>query len=398
MGHSRGGAGVRAAYYLYQHDWAVTPSWSERIPGLAIRGIFEIGPSDDPIYDPVDANITYRLNADGVAWNVLLPVCDGDIKDWQGLRPFDRMILNAAQTPAAEKSKYAVWGANHNFYNTEWVQNDGNCVGSRSNIALSNSEQQKTALDSLEAFFRGNVYSPVINDPLVGSDEPAFDPNYNRQFNPLFDLSPESLNISLFHVQRFDRAFTHSANAVTLKIEDFTQPTGIQTSNVSIAYGPVPEHEPDLQAAAIGWDTASANTFFKVNLTQPIDVRAYRSLDFSVSRQNDSRNRESPVSEYFSDTPTNFSVSLIYMDGTVERTSSSVQLTTYTELLGPVGQKKMIDDQPTEILHFILQTIRIPLTDFANVNLSQVKGVQFTFDGTTQGAIYLTNIQLASQP
>src|SRR5204863_3527690 len=52
MGHSRGGQGVLAAYNLYRTpsiDPRATPAditWSSRIPGMNIKGIFEIAPTD----------------------------------------------------------------------------------------------------------------------------------------------------------------------------------------------------------------------------------------------------------------------------------------------------------------------------------------------------------------
>jgi hypothetical protein len=69
MGHSRGGEGMRAAYNQYRD---VGSPWPARIPNpLTVAGIFEIG--------PVDGQTNRILNADGTAWNVLLPMCDGDV-------------------------------------------------------------------------------------------------------------------------------------------------------------------------------------------------------------------------------------------------------------------------------------------------------------------------------
>jgi hypothetical protein len=43
----------------------------------------------------------------------------------------------------------------------------------------------------------------------------------------------------------------------------------------------------------------------------------------------------------------------------------------------------------------ILQSKRIPLTDFtgANVDLTQVQGIQFVFNDTQSGAVYVANIR-----
>src|SRR5262249_17944517 len=110
MGHSRGGEGVRAA--LAQYTDQRSP-WPARIgTPVTIKGIFEIG--------PVDGQTSRVLDAKNTAWNVLLPMCDGDVSDLQGMHPFDRMMAANDEEKAAPKSMFAVWGANHNFYNTEW--------------------------------------------------------------------------------------------------------------------------------------------------------------------------------------------------------------------------------------------------------------------------------------
>ena len=93
-------------------------------PPVNFEGIFEIG--------PVDGQTGRILNAEGLAWNVLLPMCDGDVFNLQGVRVFDRMLRNRIDNPATQKSTFTVWGANHNFYNTEWQQSDSpGCLGHR---------------------------------------------------------------------------------------------------------------------------------------------------------------------------------------------------------------------------------------------------------------------------
>jgi hypothetical protein len=43
-----------------------------------------------------------------------------------------------------------------------------------------------------------------------------------------------------------------------------------------------------------------------------------------------------------------------------------------------------------------LQTVRIPLCDFPNADLTQVSGVRLVFDDTATGAIYLSNIRFST--
>ena len=76
-------------------------------------------------------------------------------------------------------------------------------------------------------------------------------------------------------------------------------------------------------------------------------------------------------------------------------TGAAVSLDKYLNLTGPVG----LDDGSADgLLHPILQSVRIPLTDLLGANLSSVRGVRFTFSDTAKGAIYLANVRLSNQP
>src|SRR5262245_10271913 len=104
MGHSRGGEGIRAAYNYYLNSSlpARGQDWQAAIPGMTIKAMFEIG--------PVDGQTGRTLNASGTVWNVLLPMCDGDVFNLQGVRPFDRMLLDTSEITPIQKSTYTVWG------------------------------------------------------------------------------------------------------------------------------------------------------------------------------------------------------------------------------------------------------------------------------------------------
>ncbi|MCU0492228.1 MAG: hypothetical protein MUD01_11600 [Chloroflexaceae bacterium] len=175
LGHSRGGEGVRAAYNLYRD--AGSP-WPARIPGLQVKAIFEIAPTDGYArFRGNDGNVYPRFfNAEDTAWTALLPMCDGDILGLDGLKPFDRMLLLNQERQPAQKATYLVWGANHNFYNTVW-QERNDSAGCLNHTPLTPEVQRSTALESVLALFRGNV---GVNAPQV----------FNRTFNPLAPLPP----------------------------------------------------------------------------------------------------------------------------------------------------------------------------------------------------------------
>ncbi len=384
MGHSRGGEGVRAAYNLYRTE----TFWQSLIPHLGVKAIFEIGPVD----------FAGSLNAPGVPWAVLLPMCDGDVYMLSGLNPFDRM-LGAAEPDGSQKATYLVWGANHNFYNTEWRKTDSyGCYGhdplfddwirvpgtSDTGVA-----QRQTAITSLLAFFRANL-GPSRKQAL------------NLNFNPLAAI-PAAVSSST----RIDRGFTPGAERLT--IDDFrgTSPDnnavhgvanersrGLDMTCVTIT-DQIGSHDKSQRAGAISWLNTGAEEYFQANLTPPTegrDVSGYYTLDFRISRR--AAGLEVPKTEGPLQPPVNLGVQLIEGDEAPPNDRSTVvEIAEYSEVLGPVGACPSTNC----LLHPVLQTVRIPLDAFDDVDLTRIHGVRFVFNGYPADSICLANIEFTTR-
>lgn len=389
FGHSRGGEGVRAAYNIYRDPGS---PWPDRIGPVNFEGIFEIG--------PVDGQTARTLNADSTAWNVILPMCDGDVFNLQGIKPFDRVLAIRDEGVPSNKGTYAVWGANHNFYNTEWQLSDSDgCVGAGNvslfNMPVGSPKQRQTSLASVLAFFRG----------YVATQDPTFTENFDPNFFP-----PDIVT----SVTKVDRGFTESPNsAVTTTFEDFDKrtgtntygfandavglsqyvhPTGDDPTKPSVAF-----HAPGQQAALIQWTAPGGS--FQTNWTAPgtgRDISSFTDLDFRISRQcrlnlqqGDTFCQSGPHPLNPVDA-TDFSVQLVQADGTA---SDPVHLTDVLDLRGPVGN---LFAPSTAVYKPIMMTARFPLFLFENVDLTNIRGVRLTFDQTSTGAIYLANVRLST--
>jgi hypothetical protein len=298
------------------------------------------------------------------------------------------MLRVTSEAPARPKSTFAVWGANHNFYNPEWQTSDS--AGCFANQRLfdhvgGSADERTTAIASAVAFFVANVGASKL-------------PDYNRIFNPQFELPASVTNVT-----RVDRGYTDSPDSsFTTIFDDFTGPTGFNShgpandaSNVLVNYGHVANHDPLQQfSALVNWNGAGANTFFQSNWTNPgsgMNASSYGTIDFRVSRQcaNPLDLLCNKTSNWFN-FETNFSVRLVSAKGTL---SNPVQLRDYLSLTGPVGS--LVFGFGTAG-HPILQTARIPLTAFGNAAIvNKLRGVRFTFDDTRRDEIYLANIQLS---
>jgi hypothetical protein len=408
MGHSRGGQGVRAAYNLYRNpsiDPRANPAdinWSSRIPGMNIKSIFEIGPTDFELPTSSTGGGSQYLNGDGVVWNVLLPMCDGDVTGLGGVRVLDRSLRLSSESPASQKSSYTVWGANHNFFNTEWQKADptrsgvantpGPCIGNGntplftyptpSGNSSGSPQQQQTALASLLALFRANLGASTT-------------PSFNQNFDPLYDLPSVVTGIT-----RVDRGYTASPHtSVTKVVQDFDQTLGnnycstpnVCGSQVTAITVQIPHHDysdtvipysPRQQGALVTWTAGGCDKYFQINAAGSVNLSGYQTLDLRISRQDSPQN---PA------TRTSFYIYLVTPTGL----SPPVSLKNYTDLVGPVGGYAYDQGSNSWLADYrpILQSVRIPLADFTGVNLSQVQGIKIVFNDTPTGAVYVANVR-----
>lgn len=364
MGHSRGGEGVRLAPETYR---AAGSPWPGRIvTPVRFRGVFEIA--------PVDGQGPSPTTIQDLRWAVMLPMCDGDLVDLQGIRPFDRVMSVLDETPPGFKSSLTIWGANHNFFNSEWqITDSSGCsdhtpLFSQDPTTIGSPTQQEVGRVAMASFFMGNVGE-------------AHDPALNAVFDPILALPP-----SLGTITRVDRGFTLSPDQnVTLRLEDFVNPTGTstyglpnQSSGLSMLHTVVFEHDPSSRGAHIVWENGSASVFFQTNFTPTgsgLSLLGYETLDLRVDRSfNELLNP--------SETATDFTVQLVSADDVL---SAPQRIASYVDLIGPVGG-------PLD-RHSMLQTARIPLAGFAPTTLNAIRGVRLTFDRTSSGVIYVANIR-----
>ena len=372
MGHSRGGEGARAAYNFYLEP---DSEWVEKIAEpVSMRAVFEIG--------AVDGQTDTLFEATNAHWNQILPMCDGDVSSLSGVKPLDRMMNELREQIATPKSSYTVWGANHNYFNSEWQSDDsGGCLDHPQLPAeVTGSQAQRlVGRSAIMAMMRG----------AVGPDA---DPLFLRNFNPGYELPT-----NVVETTRVDRAFVDSPRSrVEAPLENFSGFNGTNRwgfdnddAGITLFHSTVPDHDSSLRAAQIDWSAAAPGRFLQVNIEDPgegRDLSLFSTLDFRVSRQ-------TSQPDFLSST--DFSISLVDADG-VE--SGRVPLSDYTDLTGPVGVNLFF----SSLRHPILQTARIPLSDFVGADPSRLRGVRFTFDianpGETAddgGAIHLTDIRLS---
>ena len=165
MGHSRGGEGVTD--FIQFNRRRPSPG---RIYNL--QAVLALAPID------AEKQVPYGTN-----FATLLPACDGDVSTLAGANAFERSKYTRPADPFA-KIQWYVQGANHNYFNTVWTGDDGAQYLSTSNndaacgedqpnsVRLQPSDQRRVGIALMATFLRRYLGAETALDPLMTGAEP----------------------------------------------------------------------------------------------------------------------------------------------------------------------------------------------------------------------------------
>jgi hypothetical protein len=391
MGHSRGGEGVVRHYVLNNELGAP----------YGIKAVFPLA--------PVDFN---RFVVNNAALNVLLPYCDGDVSDLQGVHFYDDARYNVPGDQAP-KHYELVMGANHNFFNTiwspsspfpaaanDWVvfvpggNSDSQCGKGRDSQRLTEAQQRGTGLAYMTAFFRAYVGGETQFIPILTGDAPPpasaqttnLFVSYHAPDNPALRLDVNRLlnNTNLTTNTQGGAATQTALTPYELCGGDAPQAaTCLPDQSNSRQPHTTPSARSPLRGLSqlkTGWNNLTGN--YKNTLPVTLgDVSGFQALQFRVSVNfADVRNT--------ADLAQDFRVVLTDASGS----TSAVRVSDVSGALffppGSVGPVPKV----------VLNTVRVPLSAFGGVNLHNVRSVQFTFNEHVSGGVLVTDIAFASAP
>lgn len=389
MGHSRGGEGVVRHYVLNNSLGAP----------YGIKAVFPLA--------PVDFN---RFVVNNAALNVLLPYCDGDVADLQGVHFYDDARYNV---PGDQSPKHyeLVMGANHNFYNTIWSpgsttipgatndwlfvpngQNDPHCGTKAGNQRLTEAQQRGTGLAYMTAFFRAYVGGESQFIPILTGDAP---PPPSAQTNALFVSyhAPAALRLDVNRLLNDTNLSTNTLGGAATQTGltpyelcggDAPQPQRCLPDNLNVQQ---PHTTPSarsplrgLSQLKTGWNNFTGN--YRNNIPGSSgNVSGFQAIQFRVSVNfADVRNVPNLAQD--------FRVVLTDASGA----SASVRVSDFSSaLFYPPGEILAVPK-------VVLNTVRVPLSAFNGVNLNNVRSVQFTFNERLQGGLLITDVAFASAP
>jgi hypothetical protein len=350
-GHSRGGEGVVSAYLENQTSGL----------GFEIKAVHSISPVDFDAFTLAD-----------VPYYNLMGAADGDVWDLEGARIYDRAAprTNAHKMP---KMQSYLYGANHNWFNTVWFQDEGWPSFGPNRITDVQQRAVERALGT--AFFR----------------------QYLQGFTASRELFSSNAVIPTLAPAQFYRSFQDPKHLAVDDFED-TPPNPLLNSlggaNVSASLAPFGEFPfsefggafnntffQDTHGLIAGWNAAGTEFILDVPPASK-DVSAFRYLSFRVTQVFDS-GALNPVGQ-----TEDFDVGLEDLNGN----------STYLE----VGQFDMIPfsyDRPFGNAS-MLQTIRLGLPCFhcaehVGLDIHAIAKIHFRFNRKPTGLVGLDDVQFS---
>lgn len=366
MGHSRGGEGV-TQFIAYNRtrpaavDPSVGPDSGPRYPGL--KAVFALAPIDKAAQTPT-----------GVALAELLPYCDGDVSDLSGSRAFER-----TKSDAAPRVQYGVNGADHNYFNSIWTGDDnstttdGACAKAKQgNVRLSKDAQKRVGLVLMPAFLRRFVGPEPAFDPYVTGEAPL--PEAACPETPLACDAEVQVSYVAPAAERHlilgpAASGVGPATASGLKVLAACTPSS-SGSGCPAGGLPAAVDRSTTPQLTLAWDDPATLT---IPLHGPdADASPFATLTLRAAAVYSDPRNTAGVSQ-------DFEVTLV--------DSVGHRATVHAE---PYARGALIPSLGTEQREMVLGGIRIPLAQFAGVDLSALDRIELGFAG--QGSIDLADV------
>jgi hypothetical protein len=351
VGHSRGGDAVANV----PRRLILTP-----IDGVEVRSIFAIAPTD-----------ILRARVGDAHYGTLLPACDGDVVTLDGAAIHDRSIND----PHLRAQVFYV-GANHNFFNTEWTDDDG-ALSCPSSARLP--ERPHTAMleATLGAWFAGTLTGSML-EPALRAEAPtptAWEAWAGRDLDLRWSYHAPGVSL----IDRFDVSASPGVNRTggANRFDGFTD-WGKCFGRFAIGSGGC--GTPFLHAkhaVFLAWDDgASAVARFEL---ADLDASGFGALSFRVV------SRVAPVND--GRTEQVFAVRLIDADGVGHEVA--------VDALLPIPHAYEANQ-----VREVLQTVRLPLgrvrRERPELDLGRLAALELVFgaDGAP-GSVTVTDVELA---
>lgn len=365
VGHSRGGQAVL--------NYAITS------PPSGLRAVLAIAPSGTGLFTPL-TNIPLAI---------LLGYCDGDLFNLNGFGFVDEARY-ADATDQADKYTFLGLDANHNYFNSAWgpssptggddwdTPTDAHCGSS---ARLSEAEQQGFGKAYMAAFLRKHLLGENQFDGILNGDAlPPPSAQTTQVFIGYLPRSSERKDLNRLFTSS-EALTTNTLGGTVSRPNLLVTPCGSSPKCVSADRS---THWPSggLEGAIIEWTGTNGIYSNGLPLFQR-DVSNFITLQFRVAI--DYTNPENSSGD-----PQDFRIRLTDSGGT----SVTVTASDYSDVLYyPPGDVIGSTDNRAAVMN----TLRVPLDAFADVDLTTVASVALLFDRTSSGSVVLSDMAFTDE-
>lgn len=374
LGHSRGGEGVVRHYLLNK----------SRGSPYGIKAVLPLAPVN-----------FLRSVVPGVPLSVILPYCDGDVTDLQGVHFFDEARYAQAGDPAP-KHYALVMGANHNYFNTVWTPGlfpagtaddwhwldvpdaDPHCA-SKSADRLTAAQQRNVAAVYVAAFFRTYLGGETGFQALLKGDAPMPATAQGSTVRMAYQ-APDSGG-QRRDVNRLLTTTAHTTNTLGgpvaesgFALADLCGGPGEAAHCLTTPVAAQQPHAGGLSQLHLSW-TSTAASYTNQIPAGARDLRSYQTLQFRAGL-------DFADSRVSAATPVDLTVRL--SDGAGHVADAAVSA--YSRALAyPPGKTAVLPKS-------VLSTVRVPLSAFSGVDMADVRSVQLLFNRAAKGAVLVSDL------
>jgi dienelactone hydrolase len=341
FGHSRGAEAV------------VVAAASNPDPSIRVRGVLSLAPVD-----------FLGRTVSNVPLLMVLPAADGDVTDNDGAKIYDR----ASGVAPWFKAQSYVFGANHNYFNTEWADDDG--FGPN---RLSPETQRRWLLGVSRTFFEITMRDRADLAGVLSGDSVL----ENAGVTDVYPSYVEGDALLVDDWRGSSRSVNTLGAPVTSQGFDIFRTYPFQHS--SGAYNGTFFHE--TRGLVVAWRNAREDALLSSALPEAVaDVSSFGALSFRVAQvSKDPRNADS--------TPLVLAVEATDADGNIARVTTDELGLTIPNAYRPEDAKTM------------LRTVRVPLSCFARGSAPPALGrfaqVSLSVPSRRQGALAYETLHFA---
>ena len=383
MGHSRGADFANWIIRQQNLETAASPVGYGPVDGVLL------------LAPPIVALDT--LPTTDLPFSVILPACDGDVQSLSGQGFFESARFDSSRNDAG--SSVYLEGANHNHFNTVlpsdyvngYPENRPDCTAETS---LSAEQQQafltQYTIDFLQALFAQPepAFAAQHRLGLVASS-PV--PTAFNEFATRFNILPAATDRLLLIQPQSEAELSQNllGGAVTF--------AGVDALFCAEGYY-VPTNEPGTepckrvninqpaypQQFVLSWEAADAEMRMTIPETDG-DLSRYTAVQLRAALD--------PLSELNSaDEPQAFSVELVDTNGNrAQIVSPPIDF--------PIGVETSNDffDGGTYTGHVQLTSLRLPLSEFEGIDLTQISEITLLFNQTESGTLFIADLELVEE-